>query len=227
MSWTSNAAAITALRSLIKDNPTDKICSMKAVLGEINGLNQIFKTFEYRRVTNFSATGIAFPEGLYVNGTAMAASGILQDDIQSGAFQLQLAVPLANRDSLRATYYYQWFTDAELDSFLLNASDWLGLGPNYMNLPDGLNASAMRFAAQEAYLAAAMKYSTRMSEVYKLEDAPSEEILKAMEAFREMADSFMDQASKMRDDYYTRQGQSLAPNFGFSLGAVVDPTPRR
>lgn len=224
MSWSSTSAAIFALRALIKDNSTDKICSNKAVVGTVDGINTIFKTFEYRRVTDFSDSP-DFPLGIYLNGAALSATGIVQDDPESGTFQVTPAPN--NRSSIRAYYYYQWFTDQELNSFLVNASDWLGLGPTYINLPDGLNAAALRFAAQEAYEAAAMKYATRASEVYKLEDAPTEDILKSMEAFRSMADNFMDKAKEMRDDYYTRQGQSLAPNFGFALGQVTDPTPRR
>lgn len=227
MSWASTAVAITALRTLIKDNPTDKLCSNKAVIAPaIDGVNRVFKTFEYRRVTNFT-TASAFPLGVYKNGAPLAPTAITQDDTDSGNFQVAVSVVPNNRDTIRATYYYQWFTDPELQSFLENASTWLGLGTTYINLPDGLNSSALRFAAQESYLAAAMKYSTRASEVYKLEDAPSEDILKAMTAFQDMADHFMETAKALRDDYYTRQGQSLAPLFGFALGGVVDPTPRR
>lgn len=225
MAWASTAVAITALRSLIKDNPTDKLCSTKSVIGETNGTNKIFKTFEYRRLTDFSSSGTGFPLGIYLNGNQLSSSGVTIDDLPSGTFQM--TTPPNDRDSVRATYYYQWFVDSELDSFLQNASQWLGYGASYANMADGLNASALRFAAQEAYLAAAMKYSTRMSEVYKLEDAPSEEILKALAAFKDMADSFMDSAVKLRDDYYTRQGQSLSPLFNLSTGQVTDPTPRR
>jgi len=228
MSWASTAAAITALRTLIKDNPTDKLCSMKQVIGTVDGSNLIFKTFEYRRVTDFTTNPTPFPLGVYKNGAALdPATDITADDTDSGTFQIDVSVVPSNRDSIRATYYYQWFTDTELDEFLQNASTWLGLGATYINLPDGLNASALRFAAQEAYLAAAMKYSTRASEVYKTEDAPSEDILKSMTAFKDMADSFMENAKDLRDDYYTRQGQSLSPLYGFSLGQVSDPTPRR
>lgn len=227
MGWTSTATAITALRTLIKDNPTDKLCSVKQVIGTVDGVNLIFKTFEYRRVTDFTISPTPFPLGVYKNGTQIDPTNISQDDTDSGAFQLAIAVVPSNRDSIRATYYYQWFEDAELDTFMQNASTWLGLGATYINLPDGLNASALRFAAQEAYLAASMKYATRASEVFKTEDAPSEDVMKSVAAFKDMADSYMETAKDMRDDYYTRQGQSLAPNFGFALGSVTDPTPRR
>lgn len=225
MSWADSPTAITALRTLVKDNPQDKLCSTKEVIGERNGSNKIFKTFEYRRLTDFSSTGLSFPLGLYLNGTMMSSTGVGQDDMASGAFSLVNAP--ADTDTLRATYYYQWFTDPELDNFLQNASTWLGFGPSYIGIPDGLNAACLRFAAQEAYLAASMKYATRMSEVYKLEDAPSEEIVKALDAFKSMANDFMKSAETLRDDYYKRQGQPNAPVFGFALGHIRDPQPRR
>lgn len=227
MAWANSATAILALRSLIFDGPTDKLCSMKKVLGPIDQVNTVFKTFEYRRINDF--TTATSPFGLFKNGSAVALISITADDTGSGTFMLDplYVASLTARDVLSATYYYQWFFDADLDVFLQNASTWLGLGTTYTNLPDGLNASAIRFAAQEAYEAAAMKYSTRMSETYKLEDAPDETILKSIQAFKDMADGFMDKARDFRDDYYTRQGQSLSPLFAFGLGRVRDPVPRR
>jgi hypothetical protein len=197
------------------------------VLGDIDGVNTVFKTFEYRRTTDFtSASGSV---GVFVNATPVNVSYIVSDDTASGTFVLSAsAIPNpVNRDVLTASYYYQWFTDEELDQFLQNATSWLGQSVNYITLPDGLNAAALRFAAQEAYESAAMKYSIRRAETYQLEDAPSEEILKSIEAMREMASSFLEKAETMRDDYWSRQGQALAPNFAFSLGRVRDITPRR
>lgn len=226
MAWPDIATAVSALRNIIFDGPTDKRAVNKKVLGVVDGVNVTFTTFEYRRVGAFTSPTFPLP-GVYVNGVLVPGNKVTNDDPASGVFQLDPSVLPTNRQPLTASYYYQWFLDAELEQFLGDASRWLGLGNTYINLPDGLNAAALRFAAQEAYEKAAMKYSTRMSEVYQLEDAPSEDILKSIEAFKEMADSFMEKAETMRDDYYTRQGQSLAPNFGFALGRVRDPVPRR
>lgn len=226
MAWPDTATGILALRNILFDGPKDKRANNKKVLGPVDGVNSTFTTFEYRRTIAFtSATGVT---GVFKNGVNINAF-VLTDDTDSGIFTLGasgIPNPLT-RDVLTSTYYYQWFTDEELDQFMQNASTWLGYGVQYQNLTDGLNASCLRFAAQEAYEAAAAKYSTRISEVFQLEDAPSEEILKSIEAFRDMADNFLAKAETMRDDFYKRQGQALAPNFGFALGRVTDPTPRR
>lgn len=227
MGWVDTPTAILSLRTLLFDGPTDKYASGKHVLGFVDGTNAVFKTFENRRVTDF--TTATFPAGLFLNGVPIATANVTSDDISTGTFLLNGAgIPTqVPRQVITATYFYQYFYDADLNQFLLDASDWLGLGPNYINLDPGLNAAALRFAAQEAYETLAMRYSTRMSEIYKLEDAPSEDILKSVQAFKEMAEGFMDKASTMRNDFYTRQGQSLAPNYGFALGVVRDPVPRR
>lgn len=227
MAWSNSAAAILSLRSLIHDGPTDKLCSQKKVIGPVDGVNTIFKTFETRRITLFSAS-TTFPLGVYKNGVLVAFGNISNDDIESGTFQLSSAPSQTGRDTITASYYYQWFIDSDLDGYLQNASTWLGFaGASYPSIPDGLNAAALRFAAQESYLAVSAKYSTRMSEMYKLEDAPSEDILKSVQAFKDMASGYMKEATALRDDYYTRQGQSKAPLFNLSLGSVGDPVPRR
>lgn len=228
MGWKDTQTAILALRSLIYDGPTDKYCAQKKVIGVIDGVNTLFKTFEYRRLTDFTSPPNVFM-GVFINGVPIPTSDVASDDVSTGSFILQgSSVPTqVPRTVVTATYFYQWFYDTDLDVFLQNASTWLGQGLTYINLDAGLNAAALRFAAQEAYEAAAMRYSTRMSETYKLEDGPNEDILKSVAAFKDMADSFMDKAKQMRDDFYTRQGQSLAPNFAFSLGRVRDPVPRR
>jgi hypothetical protein len=225
--WPNTATAITALRNLIYDGPTHKLASLKKVLWVVDGNNQNFKTFEFRRITNF--TTATYPLGVFKDGAQILAANILSDDTASGTFQIASAsIPSpAARDIITATYYYQWFIDSELDEFLQQSSVWLGFNTTYINIPDGLTPAALRFAAQQSYEAVAMKYSIRMSQGYQLEDAPSEDILKSIDAFQKMASSFMEKAETMRNDFYTRQGQSLAPNFGFQLGNIVDPVPRR
>ena len=230
MGWTETATAITALRGLVNDGPTDKICSNKSVVGPQDGTNLMFKTFEFRRVGTFvGPSPVSFPCGVFNNGQQVNARDIAQDDPISGTFQLKgsgTGTAPANRDNFVATYYYQWFTDDELDTFLQNASNWLNLGSTYINVPDGLNACVLDFAARECYRKAAVKFTQRMSEVYKTEDAP-EGIQEMINSWRGMAKDFMASAETMRNNYYQRSGQAEQPLFGFALGRVRDPVPRR
>lgn len=229
MGFPNTSTAITALRELVKDNLTDKLAFNKQLVSPaVDGVNLIFKSFEQRRLTNFTqSASFAFPLGVYINGTNIGFGKVTNDDIESGILALDASVVPNNRDSVRATYYYQWFIDSELDQFFQNASNWLTLGPIYINVPDGLNIALLRFAAQEAYTAVAAKYMVRMSQVYKMEDAPNEDVLKSIQGFKDLASSFMKDATQLRDDYYTRAGQSLQPLFSLGLGGVRDPVPRR
>jgi len=226
MGWASTAEAILALRSLIFDGPTDKLASQKEVVGKKDSVNQIFKTFEPRRVNDFTVTPV-YPFGVYKNGVIVPNTDISVDDLESGTFTITGTSIPGPRDTLTATYYYQWFLDTDLDGFLQNASNWLGLGATYTNIPDGLNPAAFDYAAKEAYRSAAMKTSIRLSQTYKMEDAPSEDIRNTIAVWTGMAKDFMDSAQKQRASYYSRQDQFEAPLFGFSLGKVFDPTPRR
>ena len=64
MQWSTSVAD---LRAWLNDGPTDKLVSRKRCLGRIDGSNKIFKTFEFRRVTDF--TTATSPFGVYVGPT--------------------------------------------------------------------------------------------------------------------------------------------------------------
>jgi len=225
MGYPDTPTAILALRSLIFDGPTDKIASNKDLVGIKDGVNLTFKTFEYRRTLSFTLNN-PFPVGIYQNGTLVSYTNIVQDDTASGTFMLSTGAPQP-RDIWVATYYYQWFLDSELDSFLQNASNWLGLGSTYINIPDGLNPALMDYAARESYRMAAMKTSVRLSQTYKMEDAPTEDIRNTISVWTGMAKDFLDSAQEQRKSYYSRQDQFEAPLFALGVGRVWDPTPRR
>lgn len=216
MSWTS---ATSDLRVLLSDGPSDRICYRKKCFGEVNDTNAVFKTFEQRRTTDF--TSATAPDGVYVSGTLATVSS---DDTLVGEFVLADA-PSAGQ-VVTATYYFQWFLDSELQQCLVAACEWLGLGEEYQNIPQGLRPAAKYYAGQEAYHKLTLKWAARVSEVYLLEDSPDPEILKIADTYRAMANDFKKKSVELRDQYYTRQGQSLSPLFGTSFGAVPSPVPR-
>lgn len=218
MSW---ATPTIDLRRLLSDGATDRYRYRKRVFGEINGTNTTFKTFEFRRVTDFTAA--AAPLGVYVNGVRLLPVGITTDYLATGEFVLATA-PI-DGDVVEASYYVQWFIDAELDDFIVKATNWLGLGSTPANVPDGLVPSAMKFAAAEAYLKQAMRWREALSEGYRVEDAPKDGLTPADE-FIKMSEIFRKEATQNRDEYYRRQGQPLQPLWGVVSGRVPNPTPR-
>lgn len=216
MSWDT---ANLDLRTFLSDGDKDKLAFRKQVLGELDSVNVVFKTFEFRRVTDFTQS--SSPLGVYLNGVLLGS--VASDDTDTGIFVLNQAPGVSDR--LEAAYYYQWFLDAEINDFILKASNWLGiLDPK--TIPFGLQSAALHFGAQSAYLKQAMRWRLNSSATYRMEDAPDPKQKGLTDEYTRLAEFMNKKAHSLRDDFYTRQGQSLQPLTGYSLGRVFDPTPR-
>jgi hypothetical protein len=216
MSWTTYAEEV---RRLLSDGPKDRLRHRQKVFGQVDGTNKVFKTLEFRRVTDF--TTASAPEGVYVNGVAAA---VTSDDLDSGEFELTDAP--VDGDVVEATHYVQWFTDDELTQFISDAARWLSFG-TAGDVPPGLQPSALHFALQEAYQKLSIRWSEMLSNTYRLEDMPADNIVKMAESFQKSADLMHKKSTDLRNDFYTRQGQNRSPNFGTILGHVPDVVPKR
>lgn len=229
MSWSTTQIAIAAARIALSDGPTDKLVSDKKVLGTHNGVNLRFKTFERRRVTNFTvAPSAGSPEGVYLGGVLIATSGFTADDPLSGSFVLN-GTPIADDGKeLVATYYHQYFLDAELDNFLMNAAGFMSIGTDYTQIPNGLVPAALAHVKYQAYDFLADWFLRSASEAYMLEDAPGEKKnVGTVQAYAARAKSSLTLATTLRDDFYKRQGQAGAPIWGNAGGRVREIVPPR
>lgn len=213
MSWTT---AKDELRSLLHDGPTDKLRHRKKCFGECNGTNVYFKTFEYRRVTDFTAA--SFPLGIWKNGVLLSNADIAQDVLDSGDFELVTAP--VDGDLIEASYYIQWFLDAELDSFLTNASNFLGFGGNVLQTPEGLKPAALHYGAGEAYQKLALKWTEWNADMYRVDDNPKKDTQTVIKSYLELSQAMRDKAMTLRKNYYQRNDQAEAPLFGIASGAV-------
>lgn len=228
--WTT---AIQDLRDVLNDNPLNRYCYRKKCLGQIDGANTSFKTFEFRRITNFTDSVLsAAPLGVYVAGVRILPANISFDDTNSGEFTLAMA-PDPNpaggnaQNVVQATYYYQWFLDPELTTFLTKASQAIQTGDDFTNVPPGLQAAVLDYAAHLGLGMQAMRWAQRASETFNLEDAPKKEALGVADTFMSLSKTFYATAIKKRDDYYTKAGQAGAATFKSSWGVVGGVTPRR
>lgn len=217
MAWTT---AVAELRTFLSDGDTDKLRYRKRVINSPNGTITEFKTFEFRRISNF--TTAAAPIGVYVNGVAVTVDADFPD---TGVFDLTTAPP-ADGDVIEATYYIQWFLDAELSTFLVKASQWLLQGADFTMIGDGLQPAVMSYAAHVGYQKLAVRWAEHMSETYRTEDAPDKERMKLMDQYAKMAETLLKEATKLRDSYYTRSGQSLAPLHTSIPGRVREVVPK-
>jgi hypothetical protein len=187
------------------------------VFGELNGINKLFKTFEYRCVTDFKSPSTVSPLGVYKNGVRLADTDIQSHDLEVGAFQLVTAP--VDGDVLDAAYYVQFFTTTEIKQFVTNAAKWLG-GATPETIAPGLQSAALEYAKGDAYAALALRYVEHASETYQLEDMPAADRTEAFKTYSGLSESAYKAATKKRDEFYTRQGQSLSPLFGVARGFV-------
>lgn len=224
MPWTTLQNARDDLRALISDGPKDKLRYRKRCIGDLNGTNTRFKTFEFRRVTDFSTeSGLSL--GVFVNGVRKTqGTGVTADFPEIGEFILDTAP--SNTSRVEATFYIQWFLDSELDVFLKNGVQWLGLGEDATKVPPGLQPATMYYAAQEAMHKIAVRWAERLSEVYKAEDAVKGET-SPVDDFRRLAKDYKEKSEGLRKTYYQRNDQASAPLFGIAYGQAREVVPKR
>lgn len=220
--WTTS---LSDLRTLLNDNSNDSLRSQKKVFGNVDGANLHFKTFEFRRKTDF--TSAASPLGVYVSGVLIATSNIQSDNIETGDFYLKIAVVPVKGTVVTASYYVQQFLDDELNGLILRAVQSLQLGNDPLQVNPALRDAVLNYAAAEGLKKLALKYTMRASDTFLLEDAPKKESLAISETYTNLAKTYMKDAFAIRDAFYTRAGQTLAPNFVNNFGRVSNVTPRR
>jgi hypothetical protein len=223
MAWTT---AVSDLRLILSDGDTDKMRAYKRVFGQIDGTNATFKSFEFRRVTDFSSPATdSGPLGVYVSGVKVLSSDVVSDDPGTGFFTLATA-PVVG-DVVECTYFIRYFLDTEIDGFLRLAQNWLIGANDFSSTPEGLRPCLLQYAAGEAYQKLAMRFSEHMSETYRLEDMPDVKRTALVAEYKAAASEAKDQATKLRNEYYSRQGQHLAPLFGTFSPNIRDVGPRR
>lgn len=215
MTWSTG---VTDLRVHLSDGATDRFRYRKRCFGEVNGSNLTFKTYEFRRVTDFTLA--TSPEGVYLNGVLVPATGIASDFINEGVFTLTSAYLPVDGQYVEASYYIQWFLDSELDGFLqraalseLNTSD-------YTTLSGGLITAAIEIASSFAYAKMAQRWREYLSSNFKVEDEPEKQVTGPVENFIQLAKEALDRGLQIRDDYYTRQGRAKQPLFANIKGCV-------
>jgi hypothetical protein len=207
------------VRTHLSDGPTDKLSYRKRGIGIINGTNLRFKTFEYRRITDLSTA--TAPLGVFVNGSPVSVSS---DDVVSGEFVL--AVAPIDGDVVEASYYSQWFVDTEFNTFLKNAAQWSSLGEDFTTTPPGLQPALLDFCGHLAYRKLSLFWARAISETFMFQEAPQKDRFQVVDSYTKLAADFEKRATSLRNDYYSRQGQSLQPLFISHQGNARDVPPR-
>lgn len=218
MSWTT---ALTDLRLALSDNVDDKLRWSKKCLGFPNGVNKTFKTFEKRRLTDF--TNAAAPLGVLLDEVLVAVG---TDDPTTGVFTLDDGVTApAEGVSVTGNYYIQWFTDAQLTSFLKMSSFFLGLGQDFSMIPDTLQPAAIKYACADAYQELAVRFAEMVSETFRAEDEPKDALKNTVDSYTKLSAQYRKEANDLRKGYYTRQNQPDAPESASICGDARNVEP--
>lgn len=216
MTWST---AVQDIRALLSDRSVDKFAWKKRVVGITDGVNTRFKTFEFRRVSAF--VGATLPIGIFVNDVAVT---VASESLVTGEFVLSVAPTEGSR--IEATYYHQWFEDDQLQIFLTRGAEFLGY-TDYTTIEQGLRPACSEFAKAEAYIELSVRFARMLSESFMMEDLPKESTKAAMESYQKLADMCRKNAELLMKNFYTRQGRSLAPNFGSIAGNVRPVNPAK
>lgn len=221
MAWATLQDARDDLRDLIQDGPTDKLRHRQKCFGIVNGSNNIFKTADRRRVTDFTSPGARLGAFLNNDETVQAVSS---DDQEIGEFTLT-ATPTSG-DRVIATYFFQWFDNKQIDKFLTSGGQFVLCTDLILTL-GGLQEATLKYAAHDAftYLASLQE---NLTATYRVEDrAGNIRNVPLATHYNTMADRMFNQAKTLRKDFYERKDADKAPRSVSLAGRVTSTVPPR
>jgi hypothetical protein len=219
----SYTAAVTELRQLLSDTTLHKKATQKKIIGAIDGVNVLFTTYDKRVLT----TGfVTYVNGVEVDSTLVSA---VEGTIEFGD------APGIN-SKVTASYYWQWWLDDELKTFLNKGaeltSSFSNLLPDeaYLQILPGLKTAALYFSAAFA-MDSLISYlvNRRHSEEFLIEESGNDEsaFSQTISAMREQSEAFWERAKWARDDFYKAQGKRESPSFGVKPGVTRQYGPKR
>lgn len=213
--------AIADLRTLLSDEGDDRYVYRHHCFGQVDGANLQFKTFFRRRVTNFTVASTGGP-GLYIGQQQVLSTSLDWDNTETGDFAFaSTAFTPIDGQSVEASYYYQWFDDVELDTFLQQSGRWLQSNNDYTQVAPQLIDALIKYAAAQAYAKMAQRWRSYMSQEYRVEDAPKDSPTYNTNDFLQLSKYFRAEALASRTEFMeTRQGRALQPLFGTVRGRV-------
>ncbi len=216
--WPDLATARLDLRRFLNDGPKDRFIKQKGIapVGAIDGANTTFFTFEDRLVVGTLV--------VFVNGAV--ASGVTLVDAVQGQFTVTPAP--AAQSTIRASYFFQYFLDEDLDEALDLATGELNETSDITLVPLGLKGAALNFSAYFAISKQVIRWSQRKSAQFQLEEEPiQQEPTNRSDLFERTAERFYKKAVEMRTSYYTRHGRRNAPAFNVYKPVIRQIAPRR
>lgn len=205
----SYPGALSDLRLLLADTDKSKCATRKRLVGNVDGDNAIFTTFDKNL---YEDTVVVYVNDEVVNFTV--------DDSVRGT--LTLAVAPDENTKVNADYYFQWWRDVELTGYLNRGAQSCSIfdpatpEASYLLVPQGLRDAVLYFAASDANRAQVQyMIMRRHSEEFLIQQDGNDDdnYSKMISSLQKQADWYFNNAVKIRDDFYERQGRRNAPAF--------------
>lgn len=204
--WPDLATAASDLRTYLNDNPTDRPIKQKIAIGEVDGYNINYFTFDDRLVAGTLGVTIDF----IAAALATPPRTVTLLDPVMGHFTLDPAP--APSQVVRCNYYFQLFLDADITEALNRAMGQVFDTADITTIPIGLGQVVLNFGGYFAFTKASIRWAERKSKQFIVEEEPVvQETLNRANHYKDLAKKYMDEARILRDDYYRRQSRSLAP----------------
>lgn len=201
--------AVSSLRSLLGDNAGDKAEFKADCQPAPDGVTKRFFAGQPRIVSGSLS--------VFLSGIETAVSGT--PDYDRGTFDLATAP--SGSVQVQASYTYQWFTDAELSTFLTQGATMVGYeSVSDALLPIGLRPALLDFSAYYAYMRMAAIWAesvTASAGGYTVDQSKSHPNWRAL---AEMALRAGQEKVKLFNE---APGDTKSPSVAFSKCYKVDP----
>lgn len=212
----SLAALTTSVRTLANDTLVSNLIRNETPAGTNDGANTKFRTQQ----RNIVAASLYYT----INATYRSQVGLTIDDAAQGLFTISPAPAAATAGVWYIDYYFNWFIDTDYTEFLNDsARDLLGISDPTL-VADSLIAALLQYALGYFYQRRASyyadKYASSGGQVGQTVDVVTKN-------FQNLANAAFKQAQTLRDQFYTRLGQSKAPASAIANYAIDPITPSR
>ena len=210
MSATNYTVLVPRLQILAADSPTDNPHLGEAPLGLRDGANKIFRLAFKNPVASaifmtYGASIIRQPSGANTFQILDASTGYLTLTPGGSAPDNGITQPLY------FDYFSQLFSQADYQSMLDEATDWLKVTPAGTDVPEGLYPAQVRYALSVFYnrraSALAKEFASSGGGIGAQPQTPAQ-------AFTSLAKAALAAAVVLRDDYYKDAGQRNQPFSG-------------
>lgn len=199
------------------DNDDDKVVKRKNVVGQINGVNKRFWTFDDRLVAK---------PAVYVDEAPIAAADVTLEDAVLGQFLLASAP--ATGATLQAQYRYHYFLDAELQAAVQVATGEFVETDNVTQVDPGLKLAVLNIAGSHACTRQSVRWMERASDRFMADEKPTrEEALARSATFKDMARTMLSAGRQLRLDFFQNHGRRVRPAFTTVYQVLPPLGPRR